>query len=189
MNTSYKRNIVSPIQLRNKPYDIKQNTVVQEEIRKNIRTINFSAEFVEDTQTLQLFKNIPGVIAFSCILKRDGQTIGVGRGMSVVSKTNRYMEKTVNFAQNSALIDATVRATKMLDVLHLTTNLENGVKSALANNQETYTEELITEKQKSYLTELININVDDDEDREYKISQLENLTKMEASEMIQEFKR
>jgi len=38
MYTNYKKEIVSPIQLKNRPYDIKDNRVVQEEIEKNLRS-------------------------------------------------------------------------------------------------------------------------------------------------------
>ena len=47
----------------------------------------------------------------------------------------------------------------------------------------------ITDKQKSYLLQLIQSNVADEDDREQQISQLDELTRDEASEAIQSFKK
>lgn len=59
-------------------------------------------------------------------------------------------------------------------------------------SDETYTDnniaEPITDRQKSYLSELVNINIFDEQERENWFSQIHGLTKNEASEAIQAFK-
>src|SRR3989344_1987016 len=153
MNTSYKRDVVSPFQMRNRPYDIQNNSVVQEEIKKNIKTYSLTAEFTEDIQTLQAFKHINGVIAFLCTLKKDGQVIGFGRGMSVISSQNRFLEKAVTFSANAALIDSVVRASKIIDI----TQVDFGNQNTFSIPNKPYgTKEVeefipITDKQKNFL--------------------------------------
>lgn len=182
MNTSYKKNIPSPFQFRNRPYNIENNMAVRDEIKKNICTLNLTAEFTEDVQTLQAFKHIPGVIAFLCVLKKDGQVIGFGRGMSVVTQANRYLNRVVNFSQNAALIDSVVRATKMLDALHL----NNNQQSTDVVSRDTYeTKEVegfipITDRQMKFLSKLLQSNAASEKE----LSQVEFLSKNEAREKI-----
>lgn len=90
-----------------------------EEIEKSVGTFTITAEIREDKETVLLFKHIPNLIAFLCTLKIGGLIIGEGRGASVLTKINKYVEKNVNFAWNASLIDAVVRSTKTLDSLYL----------------------------------------------------------------------
>ncbi len=190
MNTSYRRDIVSPIQLKSRPYDIQTNRAVQDEIRKNICTLHFTAEFAEDTQTLQAFKNIPGVVGFICTLRKDGKDgpiLGFGRGMTVINKLNRYLEKTVSFAANASLIDSVVRATKMLDALHIDFTKQNTAAETTVTpvEQETYGQREnefvpITPRQRGYLLKLLeNIGADDSE-----INSVDEMSKSDAAGRI-----
>ena len=90
-----------------------------EEIEKSVGTFTITAEIREDKETILLFNHIPNLIAFLCTLKIGGLIIGEGRGASVLTKINKYVEKSVNFAWNASLIDAVVRSTKTLDSLYL----------------------------------------------------------------------
>lgn len=80
-------------------------------------------------------------------------------------------------------------ACKTLDVLRLDTEDANAESDKTAMYRGTYgprETELATDKQKNYLRELINLNCEE-ADREHWESQIDDLTKEEASEAIQRF--
>ncbi|MFZ2522514.1 MAG: hypothetical protein WAX44_03335 [Minisyncoccia bacterium] len=182
MNTTYKQHIVSPFQVKKKTYDISgKDHPVQEEIRKNLGELHLTAVFEEDTQTLQAFRHVSGVIAFLCTLKKDDQIIGFGRGVSVVTKLNRYVERTVSFAQNSALIDSVVRATKMLDALHLSSSGQQN--TVITKDNEDFSP--ITTKQKNYLLKLLQTtNIINQNSRDQMEDEIDGMSKEEAAEKI-----
>lgn len=162
---------------------------VRKLIQKNVGAMNFTATIEEDGQTLALFKHIHGLVAFVCTLKRDNEILAQGRGAAVLNRVNRYVERTVYTAANASLIDAVVRATKVLDTLRLDTG------STIADNAvaETYKPVdgggNITEKQKNYLLELIDANVTDEDERNQWEGRVGGLSREEASEAIQSFKK
>lgn len=149
-----------------------------EEIAKSIGTYNLIATIEEDTETLSLFKHVPGLIAFMAILKTaDGEILGIGRGTATLNRMSKYVDRAVCYAKNSALIDAMVRSTKTLDALYL---------------QETSTQEnsedvqnLATEKQKNFLTKLVDEKCDSSTKEEY-LNQLKSpyLSRFECSDLI-----
>ena len=193
MNTTYRKPIVSPFQTMSKNAFNTQDKKhpINEEIKKSLGTYNFTATFESDTRTLEKFKHITGIVAIICTLKKGNEVVGEGRGTSVLSKVNRYLERTVRYAFNASLLDAVARSAKMLDSLHLDENLNHEVNVAPTAPVEVYkikdTEGLITDKQKKYLLELIKIKVSDkDEQDQWKID-VERLTKDEASLAIQNF--
>ena len=193
MKTSYydyKPRIISPYQMKEKAFDVRNNKKhpIHEEIGKVIGSFNLNITISEDSETLALFKNLNGLIAFRCELKRGNDIIGIGRGASVLSHSNRYLTKSVHIAANSSLIDAVVRATKVLDLL-------TGVESTVAGNAVVDTHKLreggdegITQKQQSYLLELIQQNISDEDERSQWESRVGGLTREEASDAIQSFK-
>ena len=176
------RSIVSPIQLKNRPYDIQNNRAVQDEIKKNIKVLSLTAEFTEDKQTLDAFRHINGIIAFLCTLKKDGQVIGFGRGMSVVSKMNRFMEKTINYASNAALIDAVVRAAKVLDVMHIDFDQQSNVSvpSEVYGMKENQNFVPISPKQRGYLLKLLESSGAE----ENELNEVDELSRSEAASRI-----
>ena len=126
MITNYKSNIISPFQIKKPEFDISDKEhPVQTEIRKNVGTITLTVEFTEDKQTLESFKHIPGLIAFTCAIKKGSELIGIGHGTSVVSRINKYLERTVRSAFTASMVDAVVRSTKILDALYLSNNQQN----------------------------------------------------------------
>ena len=181
MNNYYKKEIVSPIQLKNRPYDIQSNRAVQDEIRKNLGVYHLTAEFTEDTQTSQALQ-IPGVISFLCTLKKDNQVIGFGRGLSVISGQNRFLEKSVSYAANAALIDSVVRAVKVLSV----TSLDFNGQDTVAVPSETYATKPvenfvpISPKQRGYLLKLLESNGAD----ENELNEVDELSRSEAASRI-----
>ena len=122
MKTIYEPKYISPFQIMERKMLNTQSKghPVAEEVQKSVGTYELSATFEEDSQTLQTLKHVPGLIAFICTLKKGTQIIGQGRGMAVLNKVNRFIERTVRAAFNASLVDAVVRS-KLLDALHLET--------------------------------------------------------------------
>ena len=191
MKTAYKPSIISPYQtMQKKTFDTRDKKhPAREEIERCVGTYNLTAVIEEDIQTQAIMK-IPGLISFLCTLLKDGRVIAQGYGSSILSSTNKFFQRAVSSAFNSSLADATIRATKVLDTFR------NPDKSAISTAlDEAYEAKSrnefmgITEKQKSYLHELIQINVTDEDERNRWESQINELSKDEASEAIQSFKR
>lgn len=149
------------------------------EIKRKLNSISFTADFEEDKQTLDAISCVSNLIAFKCTLRKDGNIISVGRGMSVLNRMNKMVDRTVHNAYASSLVDAIVRSTKVLD--SLTSDGPTATAPTVI--------EPITEKQQNYLKQLIQINVQDDSIRQQRILQLPDLSREEASSMIQEFQR
>jgi hypothetical protein len=193
MKTSYYKpqQIVSPFQVLEKRAVIEiqdKNHPVAEEVKRNCGTYEFSATFSQDTETLDMFRHIPGLIAFACTLKRGAQIIGYGRGTAVISRVNRFIDRTVRAAFSQSLVDAILKA-KLIDALHLVPTQQNGeVKIGEAyRSTEVEVDESISERQMHYLSELISLNVENDADREKWMASLSSMSKADASEAIQSF--
>jgi hypothetical protein len=183
MRTAYKPSydILSPIQMRNRPTHI--NNVVQEEIKKNVLTYNFSVEIAEDKEALQAFQDIPGVVAFKATLRKGPSILGFGYGMAVINETNKYYSKQIAFAANSAWIDSVVKASKLIDVLPASHNGQQESKespSSFYRMEQTNNFQPASEKQKNYLLQLLKNN----QASETEIEQVYELSKKEAAEKI-----
>lgn len=199
MNTTYKsapyRPVRSPYQSVRKNASSAFNVQapghpVRKEVLKTIGSYNFTAEIQEDAQALALFKK-PGLIAFVCTLKRnkggESEVLGQGRGVAILNRLNRYVEKTIQAAASAALVDAVVKSTKVLDTLGIETE---PVKPSVAIGEayqvkEDEADEAATSKQIDYLKMLISTNIEDDSERERFIAHVDQLTKSEASQAIQ----
>ena len=185
MNT-YKNNIPSP-------YKTKERIdPIQEEITKSIGIGNFNLTVVteQDFETMALFKNIPGFVAFKTTLKKENQLLSIGYGSAVLNRLNKFVERTVLFAKNSSLIDAMVRSTKILDALSIMPNQKDieGRDVEGENFQASYTEDLpqtATDKQRNFLSKLVESC--DEEDKEEYLSALASpyLSKFDCSQLIQ----
>jgi hypothetical protein len=188
MNTTYKTRVPSPFQVK-KPYrpaNVSDSDTVREEINKLIGTYQFSATFEVDTQTASTLKHIDGLIAFLCTIKKGEKIIGQGRGTAVINQSNRFIVRTINFAFNSALIDAIVRSTKILDAFR--PDAVQHPWSSVPDKTVSDGADTATPKQIEYLRQLINVNFSED-DRENMEAQLSELTRSEASDMIKSFQR
>ncbi len=187
MNSNYPRRTLSPIQMVKSKTDFRANKKhpVREEIDKSIGTFNLTATVAEDAQTLAEM-NIEGLVAFICTLKKDGRIIAQGRGSTVINPANRYISRAVHSAFNSSLSDAVIRATKVLDTVHPNPSASTAEYSK-AKDADVF--EPATDKQRHYLAELIALNVQDENERERRQSQLGELTKQEASRLIESFRR
>ncbi len=154
---------------------------VRELVQKCAGTYNLVAVVEEDVQTLTAMKHVEGLVAFMCTLLKDGRMIAQGRGSAIFNP--RFISRAVNMAFNSAISDSVIRATKVLDILR------NPDSANAPTSQRNETSERATEKQREYLAQLISINVTDDDERERWQSQLDELTKQEASKLIEQFRR
>jgi hypothetical protein len=187
-----------------KPFDLKDKRhPIHKEIQKIVGTINLTATIQEDLESLSLLKT-PGLVAFACFLKRDGELISIGRGAAVLNRLSKYLERVVMQAANASLVDAIVKSTKVLDMLRMDTG--STVASSVASEThepkadytglelpETFNEKPaspgITEKQKGYLKKLITENIKSLPERDRWESEIDNLTSAEASQAIQQFKK
>lgn len=201
MNTSTYQNwgrIPSPIQPRKHPAQVMREKVldihdkknpIRKEMKKCLGVHNLTAEIEEDTQTLATMKHVEGIIGFICTLRKDGRVISQGRGTAVMNPATRYVSRAVHTAFNSALADAAIRATKVLGTfLNPEPSRTDTAVGEAYRAKEADVFELATDKQRDYLQQLIQINCDEEE-RERRQSQLGELTKSEASRMIESFRR
>src|SRR3989338_8042026 len=150
---------------------------IKAEMRKHYGTYNLTATFEEDTETLRAFKHISEYLPVICTLRKDGKVIAIGRGASVLSPMNRSIQRAVYGAINGSWLSASNSACKVFDLERMDTGSD---KPGLAMEPV-----LATEKQKSYLRELILQLCEDDTDRQQRIEGLDTLTKDEASHQIQ----
>ncbi len=175
---------------------------VREEIERNVGVVNLTAEIQEDKVTLGALKHIPGLVSYICVLKNsaDGSIIGIGRGTSVINRVNKFFERTIRVAFNSAIIDSVMQSTKMLNTLRL--KLENKAPATAAAGIEDTELDLegrdrvcsfeddstlrhASQKQRDFLASLIATKCDEGSKSEY-LSQLNEkyLSSFQASELI-----
>ncbi|MFA6586233.1 MAG: hypothetical protein WCS86_03695 [Candidatus Paceibacterota bacterium] len=184
MNT-YKNNIPSPYKTR------ERIDPIQEEITKNAASFKLTVVTEQDFETMKLFKNIPGFVAFKTTLSKDNQLLSIGYGSAVLNRLNKFVERTVLFAKNSSLIDAMVRSTKILDALSIMPNQKESDENDLEgrNSQAFFGEDdmpqYASQKQRNFLSKLVQ-NCDEEDKEEY-MSALASpyLSKFQCSELIQ----
>lgn len=151
---------------------------IKTEIAKHIGNFTFTATFEEDSEANEAFKN-DAVISFRCTLKHNDKVIGIGRGLNVLSGENRYLSKSVRWALSGSLIDAVTRATKLPTLSGEA--IPNFGTSSIAS------EFMATDKQKSYLQELI-MGLPEEDGRDELLNNLDSMSKEDASELIQQLK-
>lgn len=185
MNTATQNHrIASPYQIKKDVFNVNnKNHPVHEEVQKCLGSYDLAITFEEDADTIRMFENIPGLVAFLCTVRKGDKIIGQGRGSAVLNRMNRFVERTVRTAFNASVVDAIIRSTKILDAMH------PDADTALQNMATGYELEGITEKQRSYLTELVHLNVTNEDERTQWESQMDQFTKEEASRAIQAFKK
>jgi hypothetical protein len=174
--TTLNKKILSPIQPRMKPViDVRnENHPAREELRKLCgNPFSIQVSFQEDIETLKNL-NIPGLIGVLCTIKKDGQVIAFGRSISIFSRLNKYLERTISSSINGSFLSATNNAVKILESMRV-----GGVQE-----MEEVEEPEMTEKQHQYLEKLI-LELDDPEDRERYLNQVNSgLSRQDASELI-----
>jgi hypothetical protein len=163
---------------------------IREELLKVSGTHSFEATFAIDTEMMNKFKEaIPGIVGIICHLKRDGKIVSEGRGTAALSKLNRSVERTTNFVHRSAFVDAIMRYTRILEALDTSGEIK---QDGFINLDELFKDEEIipaTEKQKTYLLELVQSNVYSNEERTKWKEEInaKGFSKDDASTAIQSF--
>ncbi len=159
------------------------------EIIKNVGTFDISVIVEEDKQTLAVFKNIPGLIAFKTTLKQKDEVIGEGRGTAVINRNNKFIERSVRLAFNNSILGAVFHSTKILDVLRPSVERVS-VEEDLEGRDKVVSfadEELryASDKQKNFLRKLIDANCDSGSKGKY-LSELNQplLSSFQCSKLI-----
>lgn len=162
---------------------------------KHVGTYDLTATFKEDTATTSMFKHIPGLIAFVCTIEQSGKIIGIGRSNAVISETSKYFDRVIQTAWSYSLIDAVSKMTRTVDTLRTNPSKQSYDYEKEAMIDDAYKArdsrgvEMITEKQKSYLLELIHTNITREDERARRESEITEFTKEEASRAIQSFQK
>lgn len=166
---------------------------VRKELLKAIGSHSFRCELSEDTQALALFKK-PGLIAFVATISRgnSGEVLGQGRGVAIIDSSNRYFVKAIQAAASAALVDSMVKSTKLFNLLDTvaTTTDKDVPETAIGEAyqaKESDGFEHASEAQCQYLQQLIQVNVEDDSERDKLISGIEEMSRSEASSAIQSY--
>ena len=155
---------------------------------------NLSATFEKDAETMSSF-SIPGLIAYTCTLSRNGVIQGQGRGCSTLAKCEGDPNKAIKMAEKSSYISATIRTTGLSDIftqdletMPVTTIIETPEQEEEARRPLTVKDvrNVITEKQKVFLASLITEKVAAKEKQKW-LSVLPQLSRISASEMINSF--
>jgi len=176
MNTNYKSSIPSPFQTR------QRIDPVQQAVQANVGKFNLEISIEEDKETALLLKHLPGpVIAYKCTVSKGSQVLGIGRGNAILSKINKWVDRSIRYTVNASIIDSIVQSVKALDVLCLKENTGDSAQETIGEI------DYASDKQKNYLRELIRSNIFDEGKRKYWEAQINLLTKDEASEKIQSF--
>ncbi len=159
---------------------------IRVEIEKYLGVYDITATFEEDIQTNTVF-NHPGLIAYLCTLKIGQKVIGQGRGMSVLSQSNRYIASSTKFAFSSALTDACVRAGKFPNAFSAEAD---GPVPSYGLNSDSYSAATYqaSDAQKRYLTQLIDTKVDDEDEKNQMLGNLDTMSKQDASDLIARLK-
>ncbi len=149
-----------------------------------------TASFERDYDSLQSFPETKGVVIFKCTLRRaDGSVVGEGRGASTLEKNNGDINKCLKLAEKSSMICATLRSTFLSS--DFTQDLEDmpslGGPVQIEEVARANEALMISDRQKSYLTQLLYDNINDENEREESLNSLTTLTRHEASEMIASF--
>ena len=158
---------------------------------------NLTAIFERDDNALEMLSEVKNLVAFVCVLTKNNVVAGQGRGADTLARNSNDANKTLKMAQKRAYIDAVIRTTGLSDIF--TQDIEDMNLEEITENSnqqscdlpeknlciENPTEEnMITEKQRNFLADLIYQRTVDEEDRERELSMIEGLSKYDASELI-----
>lgn len=198
MNTvTFKPRIASPYQVAKKhPFDISSsNHPVRKEIMKHVGKFDLTVAFREDVEMAGLLKT-QGLIAFICEVSQNGKILGVGRSNSLISETSKYFEKVIQSSRDYSLVDAISKLVRATDTLKVNTSKpsydyqkEAMIDDAYKARDSYRKEEMATEKQKSFLLQLIHTNITNKDELALRSSQVDEFTRSEASHAIQAFQK
>lgn len=155
------------------------------------------ATFEKDSETIESFRSVEGLVAFICTLTRMGEVVGQGRGAATLMDNGNDANKTIKMAEKSAYISSVIRSTGLSDIF--TSDLEDMPSDSIQSvPAEASTDipprgpyqpgdEPITEKQKTLLYSLIAEKIYNPREREKWLQEAESCSKYDASELISSF--
>lgn len=193
---TFKSRIASPYQVEKKhPFDISSKEhPVRKEILKHIGKIDLTVSFSEDTATVNML-NIPGLIAFLCKIEQNGKVVALGRSNALISETSKYFDNIIRSCRDYSLVDGIAKLVRATDTLRTNTSklVYESSKEAMLdeayNVKEVSAPEMITDKQKKFLLELIYTNIRSEDERALRESQVDEMTRQEASRAISSFQK
>lgn len=98
-------------------YEIKgKKSLAKGGAEKLASIFKLTAKFEIDNEVKQALGNIPGLVAFKCILSKGDEFIGQGGGADTLGRNQNDPNKTIKMAQKRAYIDAVIRATGLSDI-------------------------------------------------------------------------
>ncbi|OHB02744.1 MAG: hypothetical protein A3F53_02505 [Candidatus Zambryskibacteria bacterium RIFCSPHIGHO2_12_FULL_48_10] len=197
MITNYKSRVLSPIQprihpaekMRRKAMDTQNaDHPIRREIQRMCGEYQFTAHFSEATEELKNFPHISGLVAVKCLLLKDNKPLAEGCGYAILTRINKSIERTAMVCVNASFLSACNNACKIWDSLRLEAPALTGPKGLgeAYRMPEEGADDLATARQVDYLKQLIQINLDDPE-REQRLTEVDQLTKSEASQAIASF--
>jgi len=162
---------------------------LNESIQSRLGKYSFEIEIDQDVETINTLQ-IPGLVAFISKLYMNGKLVGIGRSQCLITQTFKVVQRITDIAFSGAIIDSVIRSAKYIENMDLQPKLSSNYStSELQVKYDEPEQEMATSKQISYLRQLINVNVADDEERERRISALSQYTKQDASEAIEKYKQ
>lgn len=146
-----------------------------------------TANFTRDVDSMRLFSRINRiVVGFVCTLSdENGNCLAQGRGLSVLGyQGDKYIQKAILYARNAALIDATMRASKLTTIF--ATDEEGASMTRQGVGYQTPEESKPSEKQVSYLKSLME-DLPSDEQNDL-MSRLPQMNRYDVSQLINNLK-
>lgn len=165
---------------------------IRREIQRMCGQYQFTVLFSQDTEGMKTFPHIPGIVGVKCLItNKDGKAVGEGHGSAILTRINKSIERTAFICLNAAFLSAANNMCKIWDYLRLDSMDEQKISPNKMLGQayratETDGFEPASEKQCQYLTQLVQINCEEEE-REKWLGQIGSLTKEEASLAIAQF--
>jgi hypothetical protein len=199
MNNYKPTSVKSPYSVLKEKADIHDKRhPVNKLIIKNTGEINLSLKITEDTQLMNQFKR-PGLVSFVATLRRESEIVGLGHGSVLLNQENRWIERGLAFARNTAIINSIMMACKMIDALKIDSpdvvatagafpvkdepDLEGRDRTCSFSDDGTL--KIASQKQRTFLQNLIETKCDEESKKEY-LCQLNEpyLSSFQASELI-----
>lgn len=81
-------------------------TLFKPGMEKILSLFGLASELEKDTETLEMLANRQNVVAYKCIIMRNGQKIAEGRGAATVGDMGRDVNSTIKIAEKRARMDA-----------------------------------------------------------------------------------
>lgn len=177
------------------PYKTRERmNPLEEEVMKNTGSFNLKVTIEKDLDMIKEFSHIQNFIAFKTTLRNENNVVvGIGIGTGVVSRLNKFLERTCIFSKNASLIDAMMKSIKIIDALSIMPNNQNQKETSIpveedSDKQAFYGDEdmpqYATEKQRAFLSQLLEKC--NNSSKEQYLNQIKSpyLSRFDASELI-----